>query len=103
MALLISVPVAAQTQYPNIRVSDPASTNPEEIVITINPANPLNLAIGANIDYYYYSLDGGQTWTEGRLSSTLGVFGDPCVVFDADGNLYYSHLSNPPSPNTRQE
>ncbi|MCK4773525.1 MAG: glycosyl hydrolase, partial [Candidatus Krumholzibacteria bacterium] len=100
VALLISVPVAAQTQYPNIRVSDPASTNPEEIVITINPANPLNLAIGANIDYYYYSLDGGQTWTEGRLSSTLGVFGDPCVVFDADGNLYYSHLSNPPSPGT---
>ena len=47
------------------------------------------------IDFYYYSFDGGFTWTEGRLTSTLGVWGDPCVIFDAEGNLYYSHLSNP--------
>jgi hypothetical protein len=26
----------------------------------------------------------------------LGVWGDPSVIFDAEGNLYYGHLSNPP-------
>lgn len=87
-------------QYPNIRVSTASITNPEEVVIAINPTNPLNLAIAANIDYYFYSIDGGLTWTGGQLTSTLGVFGDPCVAFDADGTLYYSHLSDPPTPGT---
>lgn len=27
--------------------------------------------------------------------SSLGVWGDPCVIFDAEGNLYYGHLSDP--------
>jgi hypothetical protein len=87
-----------QFQYPNVRVSSPSSTTPEEVTIAINPANPLNLAAGANISFYYYSTNGGLNWTQGNLSSPLGVWGDPCVVFDALGNLYYGHLSNPPSP-----
>jgi hypothetical protein len=83
------------SQYQNIKVSK--SGKPEEVTISINPTNPLNLAAGANIDYYYYSMDGGLTWTEGHLASTLGVYGDPCMIFDPDGNLYYSHLSIPSS------
>jgi hypothetical protein len=93
--LAVSLPVSAFAQYPNIRVSSLTSTNPEEVTISINPTNPLNLAAGANITYYYYSTDGGFTWTEGQLTSSLGVWGDPVVVFDADGSLYYSHLSWP--------
>ena len=75
--LVASLPVSSLAQYPNIRVSHPASTDPEEVTISINPTNPLNLAAGANISYYYYSFDGGFTWTEGQLSSSLGVWGDP--------------------------
>lgn len=85
-------------QYPNIKVSQ-SSGSPEEVTIAINPTNPLNLAAGANISYYYYSTDGGFTWTEGNMTSTFGVWGDPCAIFDADGNLYFGHLSNPPSGN----
>jgi hypothetical protein len=87
---------ALLAQYPNIRLSKPESTRPEEVTIAINPANPRQLAAGANINFYYYSTDGGLTWTETRLTSSLGVYGDPCVIFDAVGNLYYGHLSNPP-------
>lgn len=92
------LPVTLLSQYPNIRVSAPGSTNPNEVTIAINPANPLNLAGGANLRYSYRSTDGGWTWTEALLSSSLGVWGDPCVAYDADGGLYFGHLSNPPPP-----
>ncbi|MFQ6115945.1 MAG: T9SS type A sorting domain-containing protein [bacterium] len=95
LLLFLASPPLLLAQYPNIRVSQPGSIKPEEVTISINPTNPLNLAAGANIDYYYYSMDGGLTWVEGHLTSTLGVWGDPCVAFDSAGNLYFSHLSNP--------
>jgi len=96
LILLLTSDIFAQ--YPNIRVSNPSSTTPEEVTIAINPRNPHNLAAGANIKFYYYSTNGGYTWTQGQLSSSLGVWGDPCVIFDADGNLFFAHLSYPPSP-----
>ncbi len=79
----------------NILVSHPGNIQPEEVTISINPRDPLNVVAGSNLDYYYYSTDGGYTWTEGRLRSNLGVWGDPSVIFDTEGNLYYGHLSNP--------
>ena len=79
----------------NILVSHPGNIRPQEVTICINPKDPLNVVAGSNLDYYFYSTDGGYTWTEGRMSSSLGVWGDPVTVFDAEGNLYYSHLSDP--------
>jgi flagellar hook assembly protein FlgD len=85
----------ATSQIQNIRIDGPLSNSPEEVTIAINPANPDVLAGGANINHFYYSVDGGLSWGEKHLSSTLGVWGDPCVLFDSLGNLYYAHLSNP--------
>ncbi len=82
-------------QFPNVRVSAPNSNNPEEVTIAINPVDPNILAAGANIDYFYISTDGGNTWKESTLQSSLGVWGDPCVVFDDSGYIYFAHLSNP--------
>jgi hypothetical protein len=80
---------------PAIQVHQSEPSTAEELSIAINPANPSILAAGANINYQFRSTDGGTSWTEHFLSSSLGVAGDPCVVFDADGNLYYSHLAFP--------
>ncbi|KAF5068583.1 BNR repeat-like domain protein [anaerobic digester metagenome] len=73
--------------------------DPNEPSIYIDPKNPDRMMVGVNIDTYYISDDGGYTWSEGRLfSSTLGVWGDPCIVIDTLGNYYFFHLSNPPGP-----
>jgi hypothetical protein len=92
LTLLFSVNLSAQ--YPNILIDNTGS--PEEVTIAINPLNPNVLAAGANIDCFYRSTNGGLNWTESQLiSNNLGVWGDPVVLFDSLGNLYYAHLSNP--------
>jgi len=93
--LLVTSTKFVFADFPNVRVSRLGSHDPEEVTISINPTNPLNVAAGANINYYYYSFDGGKSWSEGRLQSKLGVYGDPSVVFDAEGDLFFGHLSNP--------
>jgi hypothetical protein len=69
---------------------------PCEPSIAVNPKNPQNVVAGAILDHYYWSNDGGRTWEKGKLTSkTSGVYGDPVLLADWSGNVYYSHLSNP--------
>lgn len=68
---------------------------PCEPSISINPMDPENIVAGAILDRVYVSHDAGQNWTKERLVSPYGVYGDPVVRFDYEGNVYYSHLSNP--------
>lgn len=83
-------------QYQNVRIDGAQSNAPEEVTIAINPVNPDIIAAGANLDHFYKSTNAGLTWGETHLiSARLGVYGDPCVLFDSLGNLYYAHLSNP--------
>ena len=90
---ILSITCCVSAQQPNIRISDSSNTDPNEVTIALNPTNSLNLIAGANLRYYYYSDDSGQNWTTNRLQSSLGVAGDPCVLFDVRGIAYYSHLS----------
>ena len=85
------------SQYQNIRIDGPQSSQPEEVTIAINPSNPNIIAAAANIDHFYLSTNGGLNWSESHLSSMLGVWGDPALLFDNSGNLYYAHLSDPVS------
>jgi len=89
--------IIVNAQYQNILISDQG--NPEEPSIMINPKNTNEIMAGANNDNYYYSEDGGQTWTDGVLSSTYGVWGDPCIIVDTSGAFYFFHLSDPHNGN----
>jgi hypothetical protein len=94
VVIIFLLTISLLAQYPNITVD--ASGSPEEVAIAINPLNPNILAGGANISSFYRSTNGGQSWIESELvSNDLGVWGDPVVLFDSLGNLYYVHLSNP--------
>lgn len=82
-------------QYQNIVID--ASGSPEEPSIMINPKNPNQLVAGSNISNYYYSEDGGLSWSAGNLvSPNYGVWGDPCIIVDTAESFYFFHLSNPP-------
>ncbi len=81
-------------QYQNVQVNNPYDTDPEEVTIAINPANPNMLEAGANITYSYRSTNGGSSWIQGTMNSSFGVWGDPCIIYDTLGNLFYGHLSN---------
>lgn len=97
--LVIFSSTVISAQYKNIKVNKAGDNDrPDEPSIAINPANPLNIVIGADINNLYYSTDGGYNWKRQAMTSQYGVWGDPCMVFDTIGNLYYGHLSNPPSP-----
>src|SRR4030095_10359680 len=88
----------SQSPYTNIQIN--TGGNPEEPSICINPKNINQLVAGANIDRYYYSSNGGSTWTTATLlNSSWGVWGDPIIVCDTNQNFYYFHLSNASSPN----
>ena len=97
LALFFFVPVALMGQFQNVMIGN--QFFPEEPSIMINPYNTDQLVAAANIDNYYYSDNGGVTWTQGILTSTYGVWGDPCIIVDTNGHFYFLHLSNPSSGN----
>ncbi|NPA68467.1 MAG: T9SS type A sorting domain-containing protein [Chlorobi bacterium] len=99
---ILSVPkLSAQYVTTEIDIIEASTYNfINEPFITFSPQNPDNLLIGANLNLAYNSSDGGYTWNKSVLTSDeYGVWGDPCVIADDNGNFYFFHLSNPPSEN----
>ena len=78
-------------QHPNVLIS--SNQNPSEPAICIDLQNTNVIVAGANLNAAYYSTDGGLTWTENFLASSLGERGDPCITVDNVGNFYYFHLA----------
>lgn len=100
LILLMSSALSLPAQHFNVMIDDVGSSyQPEEPSIVIDPLNTDHLVGGSNINNYYISTDGGYTWAHQLMTSSYGVWGDPCLVVDTESNFYYFHLSNPPAGN----
>jgi hypothetical protein len=91
--LLFCQPLLAR--HKNIQMS--FGTYESETSIAINPNDPNQMIAGSNLNYYFYSNDGGRSWQSAKLSSSFGVWGDPTILWDYKGNAYFFHLSSNPS------
>lgn len=74
---------------------DGVNFGPCEPSIAINPKDPREMVAGSVLRLVHSSRDRGRTWRTTVLESSLGVFGDPCIVSDATGKFYYFHLGDP--------
>jgi Neuraminidase (sialidase) len=99
--LLFLLPTLLLGQNKPIKIfeGENAYHGPCEPSIVINPKNPNNVVAGSVLNYYHFSNDGGKTWQTDKLKSPYGVWGDPCLVADANGRTYYFHLSDPTGEN----
>lgn len=93
LIVLIKQDIVAQ----NIQITN--TGNPNEPAIMMDPDNPDILVAGSNLNFYYTSNDGGNTWVANTLTSSFGVWGDPVIDVDTSGNFYFTHLSNTPGGN----
>lgn len=95
--ILVGLLGYGQSVYQNVRVDleDGNGYAPCEPSIAVNPKDPSQLVAGAILDRVYTSADSGKTWSKDRLTSSMGVFGDPCIIASNKGDFYYLHLSDP--------
>ena len=93
-----------QAQFKNILL-DPGSPDNRtcEPSIAISLDNPKNIVAASVQNNVYYTSNGGLSWKKSKLSSPLGVWGDPVVISDFKGNFYYFHLSDPTGKNWASE
>ena len=70
------------------------ATSQIEPSIAIDPNNTSLMAAGSVLNDYYYSKDGGKSWVSKSIKSPYGVWGDPVLMFDTKGRLYYFHLAS---------
>ena len=92
--------IPSQKPYPKPKnqvvtiMSDRLRSGLSEPSICINKTNTINIIAGSIYDNVHISEDGGKTWKTKHLKSQFGVFGDPCLASDWQGNIYYLHLAN---------
>ncbi len=97
LTLVLFVHLTGFAQYKNIKLAEQVDGvyPPVEPSITINKKDSKNIIAGVVLDRAIYTMDGGETWNESKLESPFGVFGDPALVSDRKGNIYYFHLADP--------
>jgi len=92
-------------KYKNIKIYESKGEwlGPCEPSIYINHKNPSNIVAGSVLDFVHVSFDGGKTWNTNRMKSTYGVFGDPSIVANKNGQFFYFHLSDPDGTNWKRD
>lgn len=84
-------------RFPNVEIAEAAKNDPYgpcEPSICISPTDSKKAVAGAILDRFYWTSDGGKSWSAGKLQSKYGVFGDPVIGADKEGNFFYMHLSD---------
>lgn len=84
--------------YHLVKMAESTGENygPAEPSIAVSPKDPNIVVGGSIIDRVHYSSDRGITYNHTKLKSPeLGVFGDPVLWADQNGNFYYVHLGSP--------
>lgn len=95
--LIVSTSLPSFSQFKNILLveQDDKSYAPVEPSIAINKKNPKNIVAGVVLNRIIVSNDGGQTWNINELKSPFGVYGDPALISNSKGHLFYFHLADP--------
>ncbi len=84
------------SKYLNVAIdTSRRGVGPCEPSIFINPINTNEIVAGSVLNNVYHSKDGGKSWKMATLKSSYGVYGDPMIVADFQGNFYFAHLSDP--------
>lgn len=87
-----------QSAFKSVRLKKPKlamyPSSQIEPSIAIDPSDPMRMAAGTVLSDYYYSVNGGKKWKSKTLRSPYGVYGDPVLMFDTTGRLYYFHLAS---------
>jgi len=90
--------LSSQAQFKNTKLSDIKDskyslTGPG---IAVNQKNPDNIVAGVSPNLSFYTLDGGKTWNESPLTSAAnGVAGNPVLISDIKGHIYFFHRTDP--------
>jgi len=95
-SILLLFPVLANTgygQHQNVVIGSTQGYGiPGEPAVCMNPVNPDEIMVGAMVNNFYTSTNGGITWEHGLLTSTWGVNADPVILCDGAGRFYFIHL-----------
>ena len=95
---------AYSQQFKNILLDEGSTTNRAcEPSIAVSLKDPKVIVAGSVLNNVYYTNDGGSTWNTSKLTSSMGVWGDPVVISDFKGNFYFFHLSDPTGKNWDSE
>lgn len=94
-AAVVSTSVWGQIKNTVLATQQDGIYPPLEPSIIINPRDPKNIIAGVVLNRAIYTKDGGATWNEAKLESEFGVYGDPALVADSKGDVYFFHLADP--------
>ena len=99
-------PIKTNKKFEVVKIYEQHDLNqlgPCEPGIAINKTNPDNIVASSVLNNIHVSNNGGKTWNTFQPKCDLGIYGDPVIECDNQGNFYYFHLSDIDGKNWKSE